>query len=73
MKIYKKAIVVATMEVPDDLTQEQIEKAESNLETDMYLDISNMQDGGGSDYKYRYGIYDIDETPDGSSELKKLE
>lgn len=72
MRIYKKVIMYAVTEVPDNLTTEQVEELESDFETSISLDLESMQEGGSSNYLYEFGIYNDYENPDGDYELSEL-
>ncbi len=56
MKVFCKATIYAIKEIDDNLVGDQLEEAISDFETDMRLDIDNMQNGGSSDYSYVYDV-----------------
>ncbi len=59
--IYRKTTVYIMQEI-EFSTQEEREEKISDLETDICLDLDNMQDGGSSEYEYRYdGLEDAKE------------
>ncbi len=64
MKVFCKATIYAVKEIDDNLVGDRLEEAISDFETDMRLDIDNMQNGGNSDYSY---VYDV-----GNASLKEL-
>ena len=66
MRIYKKIIMYAAMDVDTSDCQTsreegcKIDDAISEFETDISLDLDNMQEGGDSSYAYYYKVDDIE-------------
>ncbi len=56
MKVFCKATIYAVKEIDDSLVGDRLEEAISDFETDMQLDIDNMQHDGNSDYSYTYDV-----------------
>ena len=54
MRIYARAVVIAARDIPDNLTEEQIEEAKSNLESELNLDMDNLHCGADPDTEYDY-------------------
>ena len=52
MRIYARAVVIAARDIPDNLTEEQIEEAKSNLESELNLDMDNLHYGADPDTEY---------------------
>ncbi len=50
MKVFCKATIFAVKEIDDNLVGDRLEEAISDFETDMRLDIDNMQNDSSSDY-----------------------
>lgn len=64
MVIYKKAIVYAAREIPDGLTDEQIESENFRLEGDIALDLDNIGNENGCEYFSTQYIYEVDTDND---------
>lgn len=55
--IYRKVTVYIMQDI-EFSTQDEREKKIAELETDICLDLDNMQEGGNSKYEYRYNGLD---------------
>lgn len=72
MVIYKKVTLYAAVEIPDNLDDEQVEEKRSELETQISMDLDNMQEDGSSDYTYRYCVDDVQDFSNPSYELQHI-
>ena len=54
MRIYARAVMIAAKDIPDNLTEEQIEEAKSNFETEVNIDMDNLHYDGDPDTEYDY-------------------
>lgn len=52
MRIYVRTVMIAAKDIPDNLTEEQIEEAKSNFETEVDIDMNNLHYGGDPDTDY---------------------